>query len=288
MYSSLIAASLIGSACQKTKDTLASSNPALGSKIASSITMTASGKAATTVAANSLMGKIMAKIFPMANANIPTSLVDGSTPTAHNITLNEFWVVIKSLEFKAAETSAKEGSDDADENQFKGPYYVDMLSANPAPLDTQTITGKVYHRVKMQLEATGTNLPATAPAQLATNSLYLAGSISGSSFSYLADDGTEIEIAGPNGVDPASGQDLLITVKISDIIKKIDFTTLLASANKNIDHTNRVTGSNLCPLIDPSAQDYYTCFRKGLEAEADMGKDTDGDHELGSSESKVK
>lgn len=280
--STIMAASLVGvAACQKPNTT------ASQSKVATSVTMTASSKAAG-VAANTLMDKILSKVFPSSIANVPANLVDGASPTSHNITLTEFWVVIKSLEFKAAETKGQEGSDDADENQFKGPYYVDMLSPNPLALDTQAITPKVYHRVKMQLEAAGTNLPANVPVQMATNSLYLAGAISGTSFSYLSDDGSEIDIAGPSGVDGTANQDILISVKIADIIKKIDFSALLAATNKNIDHTNRVSGSNLCPLIDASALDYYTCFRKGLETEADMGKDSNGDHELGSNEAKVK
>lgn len=248
--------------------------------VASSFKMTGSGTAAT-VARNekpkSIWGLFMSKAFAL----VPTSIVDS---TGAGVTLTSAWTVIKEIEFKSDEAEGSE--DDEMEVEFKGPYFVDLLSNAPIVLDTQQIAQKSIRRIKMKLEASHSSLPAGAPAELANNSIYFAGTVGGKNFKFALDDGTEIQIAGPNSFQPSENSNILVEVQIANIFKQIDLTSLVN--NEVIDHNNRHAGANLCPLIDGSANDLYTCFRKGLEKYADFGADRNDDDSLDSGDDHVK
>jgi len=138
----------------------------------------------------------------------------------------------------------------------------------------------------MKFEATQSALPAGAPAGLANNSIYIAGTIGGNNFTFQLDDGTEIQIAGPNGFQPGENSDLLVEVQIANIFKQIDMSSI--ANNEVIDHNHRHVGSNLCLSIDATANDLYTCIRKGLEKHADFGVDRNGDNTLENNEDHVK
>jgi hypothetical protein len=250
------------------------------------------GSANSATVAKTNFEKFLNKLLPSAQANAPMNMLSKDN---QSVTLSSLWVVLKEIEFKSAETAGEEAEDEKTENSsFHGPYVADLLAANPVVLDTQNITSKTYKRIKMQYEKVDTSVllakAPTAPAALANNSIYLEGSYCSSAsctFTYKLDDGVEIEIAGPNGIAAQDGQDMLVSIQLANVIRQIDFTVLSAAADKNINHTNRVTGANICDAIDPSATDYYTCIRKGLEKEAHLGKDDNGDGEINGSEQSV-
>lgn len=265
-----IGASYIASCAVKKND---------ATQVTSSFKMTGSGSAAT-IATLHKPSKWNA-LINTAYALVPSSLVDSTGAT---INLSSAWTVIKEVEFKSEELAGAEDSES--EVEFRGPYFVNLLSNTPLTLDTQLITQKNIKRIKMKLEATQSTLPIDAPAGLANNSIYLAGTIGGNSFTFQLDDGTEIQIAGPNSFQPSENSELLVEIQLANIFKQINMSTI--TNNEIINHNNRHSGSNLCTSIDPSANDLYTCIRKGLEKHANFGLDRNGDDTLESTEDKVK
>ena len=92
-------------------------------------------------------------------------------------------------------------------------------------------------------------------------------------------------VCGPNAIVPNSSEDMLIVIRISDLFRKIDLSSITGSTN--IHASNRVNVPNPCPLIDSSATDLYTCFRKGFSTQGDFGND-DGDKDLDAKDDSVK
>jgi len=205
--------------------------------------------------------------LPKATALAPSSMQDS---IGTSVTLSSAWVVIEQIEFKQDEGSAA-GELDGTEVEFNGPYVVNLLATTPQVLDTKTVPALPYKRIKMKLHKAST-LPATAPSQLAGNSIYLSGHVGANAFSYQADDTTHFDIGGPSAVLPSSGADLLVAISLPNVVRQINLSTLPNSAV--ISSSNRFPGSNLCPLIDASAGDVYTCFRKALQAHANFGRDS--------------
>jgi hypothetical protein len=230
--------------------------------------------------------KLMSMILPSAIAGIPTSMTDSQSV---GVTLTSAWIVVKEIQFKAAETANEETEDEATEEvEFNGPYFVNLASATAQVLDTKYIPSKVYKRIEMKLEAaesdSSPNWPVGTPVGLSNKSMLIEGTYNGVNFSFSSHDGTEFKVSGAGGISPEEGQNLLMSIKFSDIIKKINLSALASSTDKNISEENRIIFTDACPLIESGINDIYTCFRKGLESEADFGKDSDGSGELESDE----
>ena len=218
-------------------------------------------------------------LVQQAVAFIPTSLQDSSGST---IVLSQAWTVVKEIEFKSEEVAGVEDSEI--EVEFKGPYVVDLLSNMPLVLDTQLIAQKEIRRIKMKLHKAET-LPAGAPAGLVNNSIFMAGTVAGRNFTFQLDDSTEILIAGPTSFQPSENSELMVEIQLANIFKQINMSTVVN--NEVISAAARHPGSNLCNLIDPSANDLYTCLRKALEKHAQFGKDSDGDDDLDTNDESV-
>ena len=244
-----------------------------------SFKMTGSNSAATV--ANLQKPNWLDLLMPKAFALTPSVVIDASGST---VNLSQVFVVIKSIEFEAEESDVA-GEVDGDEVEFQGPYVVDLLTNSPLVLDTQTITSKAIKRIKMQFHKAET-LPASAPTLLQNHSILIQGSVGGRSFTYLADDSTEIQIAGPSSFVPSEGSQVLVELQLANMFKQINLASVTNGAT--ISAGSRFAGTNLCPLIDSSAQDLYTCFRKALEKHADAGDDRDGNGDLGDIEDSVK
>lgn len=252
-------------------------NNGSATQVTSSFKMTGSASAAT-VAKQTPKG-ILSYLMSSAYALVPSTLVDS---TGLTISLTEAWTVVKEVEFKSEETAGVEDSEV--EVEFQGPYVVDLLSNAPMVLDTQAIAEKSIRRIKMKLHKAD-SLPSGAPAGLINNSIYIAGAVGGNNFTFQLDDSTELQIAGPNGFLPGENSELLVEIQLANIFKQIDLSGI--SNNEVIDSSNRHSGLNLCPSIDASANDIYTCVRKGLETHANFGEDLDGDDDLDSSDHEV-
>jgi hypothetical protein len=252
----------------------------LGSNVTSSFSMTAASKPSTVVMQKSWLDLIM----PRALALVPSTIVDSTGAT---IVLNSSWVVVKEIEFEATQNPAA-GEVDGAEVKFKGPYFVDLLSIAPVVLDTQPIPASGFQRVKMKLESSGgaTLLPPGAPAALATNSIYVTGSVGANAFTFQSIDGTEIHIGGASTVTPVDNGHVLVEINFSNIFKQINMSGVVN--NEVISTSARHAGANLCASIDPSANDIYTCIRKGIELRANVGEDVDHNDSLDASEAKVK
>jgi hypothetical protein len=252
-----------------------------GADVATSLYMTGSAQPATVASLNEPW--IFRFLSPLASANVVPALVDSNNST---VNLTSSWVAIEEIKFKNYETDEDEqeiegaDEDSTDESEFKGPYVVDLLAATPESLGDVVVPAEGYRRLKMQLhEVEPGELPVGAPAELEANSMILNGSVNGADFSYLSHDGVEFEIGGPTAITPDSASDLLVNFRFGDMISKIDLSYI--TVNTEISEGNPVaTTGSACPLIDNSANDLYTCFRKGIEASADFGKDEDGDGEL--------
>ncbi|OFZ28952.1 MAG: hypothetical protein A2622_12700 [Bdellovibrionales bacterium RIFCSPHIGHO2_01_FULL_40_29] len=245
------------------------------SEVTAAFKMTSSTSAAT-VATNSSLWSIF---LNKASAYVPTSLQDSSGAP---ITLTQAWTVVKEIQFKSAET---EGAEDSEiEVEFTGPYVVDLLSNTPLTIDTQLIAEKEIRRIKMKLHKVEI-LPDGSPAELLNNSIFIQGTIGGNNFTILMDDSTEIQIGGPNGFQPSENSQLLVEIQLANVFKQINMSTV--TNNESITSASRHSGTNLCASIDSSANDIYTCIRKGLEKHANFGKDIDGDNHLSTNDSSV-
>lgn len=86
-------------------------------------------------------------LSPTAVALAPPAMTDSGT---RKVLLTKAWITIKEIEFKLAETAGVEV--ESAEVKFKGPYFVDLLSTNPAAFGTAEIPAGVYRRVKMKQE----------------------------------------------------------------------------------------------------------------------------------------
>lgn len=249
------------------------------STVSSSFSMTAGSKAATVAMQKSWLDLLM----PKALALVPSAIVDS---TGLVINLNSSWVVVRDIEFEASELPGS-GEVDGAEVTFKGPYFVDLLSIAPVVLDTQLIPASGFQRIKMKLEKSGgATLPPGAPAALSTHSIYVTGTVGVNNFTYQSDDGTEMHLGGPKAVTPVDKGQVLVEINFSNIFKQINMSTV--ANNEIISSAGRHAGVNLCNLIDPSAQDIYTCIRKALEKNANVGEDADHNDSLEANEHAVK
>ncbi|MGZ3769984.1 MAG: DUF4382 domain-containing protein [Bdellovibrio sp.] len=251
-----------------------------GQSVSTSLVMTGSGQAST-IAKYKVQHPWLSMFLPSAVAFPPPAMTDS---TGLVVSMTKSWIVIKEIEFKADETAGAEESSSSSEAEFKGPYVVDLLSSTPAPLGIADVPAGNYRRIKMKLEKAAT-LPADAPAGLNGNSMYFEATVAGNQITFSSDDGSEFQIGGAHGVDISSDAGLLVSIKIADLFKMIDLSGV--NSNIAISSSNRVAAVNKCPLIEPSAQDLYTCFRKGFEKAGKFGKDSNGDHEMETSEDEV-
>lgn len=218
-------------------------------------------------------------VWQMAEALTPPALQDANGSA---VVLSDAWLSVENIELKIDETAGS-GEVDGSDVYFQGPYFIDLLDANPSPLGIVSIPFLQFHRIKMKLNNSGV-IPPSAPVGLSGNSIYLAGTVGGVAFTFSSPDNMEYEVAGPNGIYP-SGGNFLMVIRVARLFDRIDLSAI--SAPTNIDDNNRVSAANPCPLINASANDLYTCFREGMQSEANFGVDS-GDNDLSSGESAVK
>jgi len=217
--------------------------------------------------------KAFSLIIPTAVALPPAALED---KTGAAVNLSKAWIVLKKIQFKTGQVE-ESGESSITSSNYKGPFFIDLLSPDPVPFGDISLPEKGLRRVKMLLHK-DSSIPASAPAELNGNSIFLKGVVRSFDFTFAADETTDIQISGPKAVVPEEGKDLLATIRIAHLFKKIDLSDIIA--NTNISSLNRVLASNRCPEIHPGANDLYTCFRKGIAQEAKFGKDAVGDHDL--------
>lgn len=225
-------------------------------------------------------------LMPSATAESAAAAMEDKSGA--NVNLTSAWLSVTKIQFHGAEATeddraqdmmAKQDADDhsgsgddngGDTSTFRGPYYIDLLSDEPVPVDTQSLKVQEYRRIRMKLHKVNAQPPAGVPNEIRNNSVYLAGTVNGVNFSYIADDTTYMNINGPDAVLPEEQKDLLVTFKIADMISKIDLSSITSTTA--ISHDNRVPATNPCPEIHPTANDLYMCFRKGLEMQAKLGQ----------------
>lgn len=265
------------SACQKSSDGGTSTgNPMINFK------MTASSAPASSVASYvSRFPWLNLLLRPALALPPPSSMTDAN---GLSVTLSEAWIAVKEIEFKATEIADQEEVDGQDVS-FEGPFVVDLLSAQPESLGQARITTSLVRRVKMQLHNTST-LPAGAPAQMLDKSIYWSGSVNGHSLVITSREGYEFELSGQNGVGVAESANMLMSIQVANLFKKINLAAV--TTDVVIDEQNRLAAVSPCPLIDESASDIYTCFTKGLETESNLGVDADDDDELSGDDDTVK
>lgn len=266
--------SLFLGGCYNTSGGTSTGNPLVAFK------MTGSSQPAT-VAFNrpNYFSPWLYEILRPAMALPPPTLQDS---TGLTINLTEAWIVVKEVEFKASETREAEEVDGS-EISFTGPYVISLLAPNPESFGQARVPAMI-RRIKMKLHNADI-LPSTAPVELSGNSIYWKGVVNGHAFSLSSSTGYEYEIAGPNGVSLTDNTNILMSIRIADLFKKVDLSGITTATD--ISDSNRVPATSPCPTIDASAADLYTCFTKGLQTESNLGNDDDGDDEL-SGDSTVK
>lgn len=231
--------------------------------VSTNFSLTASRQ--NTIAQNNFQ-KTLSFFLSSAVALTPGPLEDA---TGAIVTLNEAWIVLKKIQFHATETAnANESSDNS--AHYNGPFYIDLLSETPLLFGEIDLPNREFKRVKMLLHKDN-NVPDNVPAVLNGKSIYINGIVNTYNFIYAADDTTDFEISGPDAVVPEQGKDLLAVIRIANLFKKINLSSI--TADTTITSTSRFPATNPCPDIHPTAPDLYTCFRMGLAQEAKLGKD---------------
>lgn len=254
-------------------------NNSAATQVTSTFKMTGSGATAT-VAINK-KPSLWAVFINTAYAMIPSTLVDSTEAT---VNLTSAWIALKEVKFKSEDTV--ESEDNQTEAEFKGPYFVNLLSNTPVALDTKAINQKSIQKIKIKLEASQASLPSDTPTELANNSIYIAGSVGGNNFTFQLNDESEILIAGHHSFLPIENSELLVEIQLANIFKQINMSSIIN--NEVIDHSHKHSGENLCQSIDASARDLYSCVLKGLEKHADFGEDHNGDGSLENNEDHTK
>lgn len=199
----------------------------------------------------------------------PASMQDSSNLS---VSLSEMWLNVGEFELKFEQT-AQSGEVPGAEVEFQGPYTVNLFSNSPMTLATAEISQASMRRLKYKtkrVEATNTQ----APPSMTGASLYMSGNVNGNSFEFKTEQEIDFETSGPNLVSFAHGDNLLLQIQTADLIRNINLSAV--TNGMMISENNRVNFSNACPNIDASASDLYTCFIKGLQKMAKVGKD-DGD-----------
>ncbi len=264
---------MLSGACQKSE----TGNTSTGNPLVS-LTVTGSGSVASVQAQPRTFWEWL--LAPKKAMALPAPALFDSAMRA--VTLSEFWLGLKDIELKPTETAEAQ---ETSEVQLVGPFSVDLLANSPVALGNLSAPTLGVRRFRARLEKVD-SLSAGAPVELLTNSVILKGSVSGFQFIVALADGIDYEIAGPNLVTLAEGSNLLLSIHTANLLKKIDLAAI--NADMTIDSSNRVSATNPCPTIQPSATDLYTCFADGMKAEANVGEDSSGDHELDDSEESVK
>ncbi len=236
-----------------------------------SFTMTGSS-APTTVVMNNIKFPLLGGMLTQAIA-LPPPILKDSTNAA--ISLNEAWISVKQVEFKSTE-SASSGEVDGDSVSFETPTAVNLIASTLQSFG-QVRIGTSLRRIKMQLHNVDV-LPAGAPVGLTGKSFYWQGTVGARSFTFTSTEGYEYELAGPNGVALSENSNILLSIQIANLFKKINMTNVVDGAV--ISQSSRVPATNPCPLINASASDIYTCFKDGLKSEANLGNDQSNDGEL--------
>jgi hypothetical protein len=130
------------------------------------------------------------------------------------------------------------------------------------------------------------SLPVGAPTGFLNKSIFIQGTVNGNNFTYSTEDESVIEIAGPQIVSAVANRTLLLELQIANLIKKTNLSAIVGATN--ISDGNKIPAVTPCNAIDASANDLFTCFRKGIETESNLGRDDDGDFQLDPLEEKVK
>lgn len=205
-------------------------------------------------------------LFPSAWALPVSGVVDAN---ANTVRIDESWISIKDIRIELS------GDLSSDDTRLNGPFVVDLLSENASLLADVNIHGSV-DELRWDLEKTSlTDLPSGAPSELVDNSFILVGKINSiTDFTFLSDETTSMRFESET-FSPASSN-LVINILLKELFSKIDLTSVTDNEVISSSSEHPTVGSK-CPEIDPSANDLYTCFRKGLESEAVLGQDNDDD-----------
>ena len=205
---------------------------------------------------------------------LPPPIMEDATNAA--VSLDDAWISVKKVEFKSTEAVAP-GEVSGDSVSFDTPTAVNLLISQPISFGQVRIGSPILRRIKMQLHPVDV-LPTGAPAALFNKSFYWKGRVGVRNFTFTSTEGYEYELAGPNNVILPENSNILVSIQIANLFRKINMTAVTDGAT--INQTTRVPATNPCPSINTSAADIYTCFKDGLKSEANLGKDASNDGEL--------
>lgn len=191
------------------------------------------------------------------------------------INLNEAWISVKRVEFKSTQTAAA-GEISGDSVSFDSPMAINSIASTVQSFGQARI-GASLRRLKMQLHNVEV-LPFGAPVKLFGKSFFWKGTVGAKNFTFTTTEGYEYELAGPNVVILNENSNVLLSIQIANLFKKINMTNVMDG--NAISPGFGVPATNPCPLINASAADIYTCFKDGLKSKANLGEDKNNDGEL--------
>ncbi len=238
----------------------------------------AGSSAPKTIALNNVKLPLLGGLFRQAVA-LPPPVLKDSTDAA--ISLNEAWISVKKVEFKSTEVPGA-GEVSGDSVSFETPTAINLIASTLQSFG-QARVGASLRRVKMQLHNVA-GRPSGAPLGLEGKSIYWTGTVGAvgmlpaRSFTFSSTEGYEYELAGPNGVALTENSNVLLSIQIANLFRKIDMAAVPDGYVINQD--TKAPGGVPCPQINASATDVYTCLKDGLKSESNLGKDEANDGEL--------
>lgn len=151
-----------------------------------------------------------------AKANYTNALSRGG----ENVTLSKFLV-----NFKEIELELKEGFYSSDDDiELKGPFEMDLLSANLLPLVIVEIPNGIYEEIEFEFDKS-----ENSDSELFGKSMKMTGEINGVPFEFWHDFEDEIEIdfedAGKNLVIDNNTSEVVINFNLAEVINKVDLST---------------------------------------------------------------
>ena len=194
-----------------------------------------------------------------------------SDKTNRVVSVSNAFIAVKNIQFK---TILNEKEFDLEKNaHYKGPFYIDLLSDNPKPFGEITLPDSGVTSFRMLLHK-GEDLPDDPSFSIMDdNSIFLSATVNGVAFTFAADYTANFEIQKFPAVIPDPGKNLVLVIKLADLFKKINLSAI--SSPKDIRSHNRIPAIDPCPTIEQGAEDLYTCFIKGLAAEAKLKVDVE-------------
>jgi len=204
--------------------------------------------------------------FALYDSSNGSSAKERSSAAPDGLMVSEAWVAVERVRLRAADNC-----DGDTENEFVGPFAVDMLAPGTSPmLSALDVQATRFCRFELRWDA-GDELPPDVPAELIDASLLLLGTRQdGTAFVLRSERGDEMRLDARNGAfvlrEPDSA--LFLAFDVQDLFDGVDVDAA------------EVGAGNVIRIEPGSNEELLAVFDDNVEQFAKLFDDKDGDREL--------